>query len=218
VIQAVVCTALRIEARAVRRGWPGASVTLVGLRGKRVDRLPAGRSPVVLLGFAGGLEPRQRAGDVVVATRIVGTDSVIELPAAQGILSEFRRAGIAASAGPILCSDHIVRGRERARLIGTAQAVDMESAAVALAVGPERVSVVRVVVDTPSRGLLRASLFSGRRSWRALRNVAATLAATYEQLSEPVDHQELSSGTVENAVLEKSRTGATNTAGTTEEG
>jgi len=218
VTRAVVCTALRIEARAVRRGWPGASVTLVGLRGKRVDRLPTGRSPVVLLGFAGGLEPQQRAGDVVVATRIVGTDSVIELPAAQGVLSEIRRAGIAASAGPMLCSDHVVRGRERAKLIGSAQAVDMESAAVVQAAGPERVCVVRVVVDTPSRGLVRASLFSGRRSWRALRNVAATLAATYEQRGEPVDHQELRSGTVEIAVLEKSRTGATNTAGTTEEG
>lgn len=214
----VLCTALGVEARAVRKGWRGAEVTVVGMRGKRADRLPAGDSPVLLLGFAGGLELRQRAGDVVVATRIVGADSTTELPAAQRVLSNLRRAGIAASAGPMLCTDHIVRGRERARLVRTAQAVDMESAAVAHAAGAERVAVVRVIVDTPSRGLVRASLFSGRRSWRALRNVAAALATASDEPREPADHQESWSGTVEIVVREKSKSGVTNTAGPTEEG
>jgi hypothetical protein len=60
--------------------------------------------------------------------------------------------------------------------------VDMESAAVLAACGPERLVVVRVLIDTPQRGLLRASIFSGRRAKRALCAASAAMAAHYETI------------------------------------
>jgi len=141
---------------------------------------------VMLLGFCGGLDARQNPGDVVVATAIDDGSVVVDLPAAQEILDVLRGSGIAASGGILLCSKHIVRGRERAALAGRALAVDMESAALLAAVGPERLVVVRVVVDSPRQGLALASIFRGRRAWRVLRTVSAVAArATVAAMGPP---------------------------------
>ncbi|MGH8891259.1 MAG: hypothetical protein ACRDV3_16045 [Acidothermaceae bacterium] len=181
--------ALGIEARAVRRGWRGADVTVIGIGGKRLDSGPAASAsarPVVLFGFCGALDAARNPGDVVVATAIDDGSVIVDLPAAQDILGVLRRGGIAASGGIVFCSKHIVRGNERQTLAGRATAVDMESGPALAAVGANRLAVVRVVVDTPRHGLVRASLFSGRRVWRALREVGAALASGYEATDQRV--------------------------------
>lgn len=180
-----LCAALRIEAWALagaRRGdHRGDRVVVVGMRARRRDRLAglaAHDGAIVLLGFGGGLDRSQRAGDVVVATEIRHPGGRVPLPGAAALLASLRGAGQVASAGPIWCSPHIVRGSQRAALAEAeagAVAVDMESAAVAEACGADRLVVARVIVDTPERGLLLGCLFGGRRGWRALRAVGAAL-------------------------------------------
>ena len=62
-----VFAALRIEARAVRTGWPDADVATIGMRARRLQQLErlgrldldrAANGPVRLLGFGGGLDAR----------------------------------------------------------------------------------------------------------------------------------------------------------------
>lgn len=229
----LVCTALGIEARAVRSGRPDATVAVVGMRGRRVGAAArAAASPgspgVLLLGFGGGLRDGLVPGDVVVATAIDDGSAVVDLPAAEGVLGVLRRSGIAASAGVLYCSDHIVRGAERHALADRAIAVDMESAALLAAFGPRRLVVVRVIVDTPRQGLARASIFNGRRVWRALRTVAA-VAAMAPDGYEATDRRVSTSGNVDVAgratrasrasrVSQESLQAGAHVAGPTEEG
>ena len=172
-----LCTALAIEARALRSRHHG--VVVVGMRARHRDRLAtlaAAGGPVALVGFGGGLHPDQRAGDVVVATEIRHPGGRLALPGAPGLLARLRNAGVAASGGPIWSADHVVHGAQRATLASTgAVAVDMESAALAGACGADRLMVVRVLVDTPTCGLLLGCLLGGRRAYRALRDVGTTL-------------------------------------------
>jgi 4-hydroxy-3-methylbut-2-en-1-yl diphosphate reductase len=223
----LVCAAMAIEARAINAGWGGTEVTAIGIRARRLarpQRVATAAVPVVLLGFGGGLDPHQQAGDVVVATAIRNATTSLELAAAPGILGVLRRAGIAASAGPVWSSDHIVRGAERNRLAGQALVADMESARLAAAVGADQLVVVRVVVDTPRQGLVRASLTSGRRARQVLREVASALGAHYS----PADQRAPVSGTVEpaahgttaatTAAARSTAAATTKAASTTEEG
>jgi 4-hydroxy-3-methylbut-2-enyl diphosphate reductase len=179
---ALVCVALRFEARAVKAGWPDADLAVVGMRAAHLDRVASHDGPVILLGFGGGLRADQRPGDVVVATDVRDRDNRTHLPRAPEAREALRRAGLVASSGILWCSIVIVRGKSRAKLADLASAVDMESAAVLAACGPERLVVVRVLVDTPRQGLLRASIFSGRRARRALRSVSAALAPHYRTI------------------------------------
>jgi 4-hydroxy-3-methylbut-2-enyl diphosphate reductase len=178
-----LCAALRIEALALagRSRQVRNRVIVVGMRARRRDRLArlaAHDGPIVLVGFGGGLDRSQRAGDVVVATEIRHPGGQVPLPGAPALLASLRDAGLVASGGPIWCSTHIVRGSQRAALAAAgAVAVDMESAAVVEACGAERVVVARVIVDTPTRGLVLGCILGGRRAWRALRAVGDVLRA-----------------------------------------
>jgi hypothetical protein len=189
----LVCTALGIEARTVRKGWPHANLVVLGMRAPRLEPVTGHHGPVVLLGFGGGLSAGQQPGDVVVATEIRDVNGCVKLASGAKTLSVLRRAGIPASGGALWCSEAIVRGSVRDGLSRSAVAVDMESARVATACAADRLAVVRVIVDTPSRGLVRASIFGGRRAKRALRDVAAALAAELP----PTPIESITSGTVE---------------------
>ncbi|MFE7122312.1 1-hydroxy-2-methyl-2-butenyl 4-diphosphate reductase, partial [Streptomyces sp. NPDC057654] len=84
--------------------------------------------------------------------------------------------------GPLVGSDHVVRGAERAALhTAGAIAVDMESAATlraATRAGPRPVAAVRVIVDAPEHELVRiGTLRGGISAFRVLRTV---LPAFYE--------------------------------------
>lgn len=178
-----VCAALRVEAwaaRRARRRRPGVQVVRVGMRGSRLARpgaLPRPASRVLLAGFAGGLHPGLRPGDVVVASEIrAGDGRVVRCPRSAELLETLRAAGVDAVSGPLASSDHIVRGAERAALAASGViAVDMESAPLAAALAgtpdaePGVLDVVRVIVDTPQRGLLRAAVLDGVAAYRTLR-------------------------------------------------
>ena len=107
----------------------------------------------------------------------------MRLPKAREAREALRRAGLAASSGIVWCSDVIVHGAARAKLAEFASVVDMESAPILAACSPDRLVVVRVLVDTPQRGLVRASVLNGRRAKRALSSASAALAAHYETIS-----------------------------------
>lgn len=176
----LVCVALRVEAHAVRAAWPDAEVAVVGIGAKRLPAPAALRDRDVLLaGFGGALVPGLATGDVVVASEIRSPDgATLAIAAHDRLLGTLRSAGLTAIAGPLLSSPKLVRGSERARLAASgAIAVDMESGPLALLCDPSRFTVLRVIVDTPARGLVAASVLGGVRAYRTLRRAAR--AATW---------------------------------------
>ncbi|TYK47810.1 1-hydroxy-2-methyl-2-butenyl 4-diphosphate reductase [Actinomadura decatromicini] len=155
----VVCAALGLEARAVRRGLTGMPVVVVGYRARRADRLPGDRAALVVVGFGGALDERLRPGDVLVADEIRAADpGVRPVPcgAPRLLAEELIRDGLSVQVGPLVTTGRVVRGRERAIWAAQgARVADMESAVVAAQAGGRPVAAVRVVVDGPGRPLLR---------------------------------------------------------------
>lgn len=151
----VVCAALRIEARAVRRGLTRTPVVVVGYRARCAARLPGACAALVTVGFGGALDERLRPGDVLVADEIRGPGGTAAPCSAPRLLAEeLIRDGLSAQVGPLVTTDHVVRGRERALLAAQgARAVDMESALVAERAGGLPVAALRVVVDGPRHPL-----------------------------------------------------------------
>ncbi|HEY7488310.1 MAG TPA: hypothetical protein VH912_27960 [Streptosporangiaceae bacterium] len=173
----VVCAALGIEARALRRGLaPGTPVVRIGYRARLAGRLPD-YATLVIAGFGGALTTDLHPGDVVVATEIHGTDEVMPCAAAPTLVAEFRDDGLPAVAAPLLTTDHIVRPAEFGALAATgARAVDMESALVAADAAGRPVAAVRVIVDTPDHPLPRpGTLWHGTAAWRTLRRLGPPL-------------------------------------------
>ncbi|NDU77074.1 1-hydroxy-2-methyl-2-butenyl 4-diphosphate reductase [Actinomadura sp. DSM 109109] len=167
----VVCTALGMEARAVRRGLTRTPVVVVGYRARRADRLPAACAALVVAGFGGALDERLRPGDVLVADEIrgaAGSGKAVPCAAPHLLAGELIRDGLSAQVGPLVTAGRVVRGAERALLAAQgARLADMESALVAERAGPLPVAAVRVVVDGPRHplwhpGIVRRGL-AGRR-------------------------------------------------------
>lgn len=126
---------------------------------------------VISTGVAGGLAPQLRAGDLVIADRLLmesdGTgafESVnVEAEIVQLAHGAMRRAGLTAAAGPMLTARRVLSSvadkREAHRRSG-ALAVDMESAAIAaeMAPGAAPFLCVRAIVDAASDELPGAEL------------------------------------------------------------
>lgn len=171
----VVCAPLRLEARNLRSGLGRGTVLRTGLGPRRSVRAGAslqrrGFDALAVVGVGGALAEGLRPGDVVVATEIRGGRQAIRCPSAELLAADLRKCGFRTHTGPITTTDHVVGGRERADLAATgALAVDMESAALAEVAGERPVAVVRVVVDTPSRPLLRP--LTARSGWAAMRTL-----------------------------------------------
>ena len=151
----VVCAALRIEARAVRRGLTRTPVVVVGYRARRAARLPDACAALVTVGFGGALDERLRPGDVLVADEIRGPGGTAVPCAAPHLLAgELIRDGLSVQVGPLITTDRVVRGAERAALAARgARVADMESALVAARGGGLPAAAVRVVVDGPRHPL-----------------------------------------------------------------
>ncbi|TDC82741.1 1-hydroxy-2-methyl-2-butenyl 4-diphosphate reductase [Actinomadura sp. 7K507] len=152
----VVCAALRMEARAVRRGLARTPVVVVGYRARHADRLPGSCAALVTVGFGGALDERLRPGDVLVADEIRGGPGTEPVPcsAPRLLAGELIRDGLGVQVGPIVTTDHVVRGAERAFWAAQgARAADMESAAVAARARSRPVAAVRVIVDGPGHPL-----------------------------------------------------------------
>ncbi|MGI5202709.1 hypothetical protein ACQEU6_14200 [Spirillospora sp. CA-108201] len=167
----VVCAALGMEARAIRRGLTRTPVVVVGYRARRADRLPAACAALVVAGFGGALDERLRPGDVLVADEIREDGScgkAVPCAAPHLLAEEMIRDGLSAQVGPLVTTDRLVRGAERALLAAQgARLADMESALVAERAGTLPVAAVRVVVDGPRHplrhpGIVRRGL-AGRR-------------------------------------------------------
>lgn len=159
----VICAALRIEARAVRRGLPssarGVRVIRTGLGPRRAARA-AGRLPehaaLAVTGFGGALDVGLRPGDVLVATEVRFGERVYPCAAARPIAERLALVGLYTRTGPLLTSPHLVTGGERLRLAAAGvRAVDMETGPLAAVAAGRPFVAVRVIVDTPAVPLLR---------------------------------------------------------------
>jgi 4-hydroxy-3-methylbut-2-enyl diphosphate reductase len=179
----VVATALRIEARALRRGLRGLHVLRTGMGPERAraaaPRLLAEAAPAVALaGLCGALDPALEPGALVVASELRQDGGAVLPLEPSPICAALERVGLEAHVGPLISVDHVVRGAERERLHQSgAIAADMESAWLARAAALRPLAVLRVVLDAPGHELLRlASLRNLRRALRGLREATPALA------------------------------------------
>jgi 4-hydroxy-3-methylbut-2-enyl diphosphate reductase len=180
----VVATALRVEARALRRGLPGIRVLRTGVgpgraRAAALRLLRDGAPAVALAGLCGALDPELAPGDIVVASELRGAATGGVTLEARGVCQALARVGLSARVGPLVTVGHVVRGAERGRLgADGAIAVDMESAWLAAGAGQRPLAVLRVVLDAPRHELLRpAFLRNLPRALRRLREAAPALAS-----------------------------------------
>ena len=187
----LVCSPLRLEARAVRRGMPGpanASVRVTGYgpaRSRRQARALANADfgALAIAGVGGGLTDDLSPGDLVVGTEVSDGQHTTRCAAAPLLAGELRRAGLPATAGPVVTVDRLaLSAAARQQLAaGGALVADMESAPLAAAAGDRPVAVLRAVSDTPARPLLRPGIVTGGlaalRSLRAASPVLAQWAA-----------------------------------------
>ncbi|MDJ0382626.1 1-hydroxy-2-methyl-2-butenyl 4-diphosphate reductase [Streptomyces sp. G-G2] len=197
----LIACALRIEEVALRsrrhRDAPeGNAVLRTGMGPRAAERSviraladPRMRGAAVLAtGFCAGLVPGTHPGDLVVATETVDPRGTVTGVGTARLAEALARAvpGRTVHTGPLIGSDHVVRGQERARLRATgAIAVDMESAATLWTAaqlgdpaGPRPVAAVRVIVDAPEHELVRIGTVRGGIS--AFRVLRAVLPAFYE--------------------------------------
>jgi 4-hydroxy-3-methylbut-2-enyl diphosphate reductase len=180
----VVAAALRAEYAALRGQVGGATLERCGMGLTRVHqwlpRLEAlAPDAVVVAGVAGGLSPELQAGDIIVASEVRDVTGRTVMRAAGPLVAELRNRGFRVHTGPMISTDHIVNGPERAKLAETgALAVDMESAAIVRAMKSSGVpvAVVRVIVDTAHVPLNRLStVTSGARALATLRKIGPSL-------------------------------------------
>ena len=185
----LVVTPLRLERTAVRGGLRGALVVRSGMGAARAAS--AARSlahlpfeALAVAGFCGATAGHLLPGEVVVASEVRGPDGA-RLCETERIVAALGASGIERiHVGPVACADHVVRGAERGRLAAEgALAADMESAWLAPAALGRPLAVVRVVLDTPARGLLRPATVCGAASaWRTLRRLAPALTLWAEDV------------------------------------
>jgi len=182
----VVCSPLRLEARAARRGiGPDGEVLRTGYGPARTaaaaERLRGVTfKALVVAGVGGGLTADQRPGDLVVGAQVGldGTAAGQSCPSAPLLAGELRRAGLRATAGKIVTVDHLVRAGQARRLAGEgALAADMESAMLLDGAAGRPAVVVRAISDTPSRPLLSPwAVPGGIAALRSLRLAGPALA------------------------------------------
>ena len=178
VMRLLVCTALGIEARAVRSG--GVDVTRVGMGPRRARRAAdriADFEALAVVGFGGAASTTVRPGDVVVASEVRSGARTIPCPWAASLIALLRRDCATVVPGPLATVDRIVNRRELTRLAAEGvTAVDMESFPLVEAAAGRPFAAVRVIVDTPDHPLLRpATARAGFRARRRLRVIGPAL-------------------------------------------
>jgi 4-hydroxy-3-methylbut-2-en-1-yl diphosphate reductase len=182
----IVCSPLRPEARAVRRGiGADGQVLRTGYGAARAataaDRLRGVTfKAMAIAGTGGGVSADQQPGDLVVGTQIsrIGSATSVACPSAPLLAAELRRAGLRADAGKIVTVDHLFAHGQRERLVGEgALAADMESAMLLDGAAGRPAVVVRAISDTPRRPLLSPwAVPGGIAALRSLRLAGPALA------------------------------------------
>lgn len=178
----LVCAPTGIEARALRAGLGADAVCHTGFGPRRsartVTRLALRNfDSLAVAGIGGGLAPASRSGEVVVGGELRGVHGTIHCRFAPQLVEELQQEGLQARCGPIVTTDHVVHGAERAELARTgALAVDMESAELARAAAGRPLVVARVLLDTPREPLpLAATPRRLRQALAGLRLLSASL-------------------------------------------
>ncbi|MGH3208987.1 MAG: 4-hydroxy-3-methylbut-2-enyl diphosphate reductase [Trebonia sp.] len=178
----LVLAPLRLEANAVRRGLtnPASHVLHTGMGATRA-RKSAGKSQprpfgaMVVMGTAAGLSADLSPGDLVVASEVTDGETTVELPGADLLAAELRRAGLTARAGRLITVQKLVKSSERLRLAADGYlAADMETAALLGASHGRPMAVIRAVSDAGlDLGTLRPGMISGGiAALRSLRKAA----------------------------------------------
>lgn len=187
----LIACALGIERLALRGGPGGAAgpvtVLRTGMGPQAAERAVARAlgedealrdAAVIATGFCAGLAPGMHPGDLVVADETRDGAGRTECVGAELLAKELARLAPrrVIHTGPLVGSDHVVRGAERRALHAAgALATDMESAATlrsAVRAGSRPVAAVRVVVDAPEHELVRiGTLRGGISAFRVLRTV-----------------------------------------------
>jgi 4-hydroxy-3-methylbut-2-enyl diphosphate reductase len=183
----LVCSPLRFEARAVRRGLGGAVGSGLAERGAgqvRVTGYGPARSrrraaalageefgALVVAGVGGGLTDDLTPGDLVVGTEVSDGSTTITCPAAPLLAGELRRAGLPVRTGPVITVARLAGGPSRTELAaGGAIVADLESAYLAAAARGRPLAVLRAVSDTPARPVFSPGIITGGlAALRALR-------------------------------------------------
>jgi 4-hydroxy-3-methylbut-2-en-1-yl diphosphate reductase len=181
----VVVAPMEIEARALRRGAPEATVVRAGIGPRRARRAAAALADdparaLAVAGFGGALSGGLEPGDLVVASELRRRDGTVvaRCPGAGIIAGMLRRRGMCAHVGPVVSLRSPAAGAARAALGSTGALVaDMESAWLAPAARGRPFVVVRAVLDTAEHELWSpvATAAATRRALRALSASAAVL-------------------------------------------
>ena len=173
----LVLAPLRLEANAVRRGLanPASRVLHTGMGATRA-RKSAGKSKplsfgaMVVMGTAAGLSTDLSPGDLVVASEVTDGETTVELPGADLLAAELRRAGLSARAGRLITVQKLVKSAERLRLAADGYlAADMETAALLDAADGRPMAVIRAVSDA---GFGPGMVGGGIAALRSLRKAA----------------------------------------------
>jgi 4-hydroxy-3-methylbut-2-en-1-yl diphosphate reductase len=169
----VIVVALRTEALALSGHVDGAPLLRTGMGPRRVRRHSALLQAApgwCSAGVAGGLAPGLSTGEVLVADEITSAHGRVVIPDATVLAERLSRVGLSVRVGRLACSESVVHSAGRTQLAGGgALAVDMESWPLAELAGTRPFAVVRVVLDTTQRPLLRPG--TPLRAWRALRTL-----------------------------------------------
>jgi 4-hydroxy-3-methylbut-2-enyl diphosphate reductase len=173
-----------IEALALRRAAPQLCVRRTGV-GPARSRRAAERlrkepfAALAVAGLCGALDDGLAPGDLFVATELRAGEGTRVGVAWEALVASLASAGLPAVSGPLVSSDHPVRGAERHQLArSSARVVDMESAWLAESAAGRPFAVLRVVMDSPKHEVWRpSSLAHLLRALRTLRRAAPAIAA-----------------------------------------
>jgi 4-hydroxy-3-methylbut-2-en-1-yl diphosphate reductase len=181
----VLLAPMGMEARALHRGAPEATVVRIGIGPRRARRAAAALADVsaralAVAGFGGALCAELEPGDVVVASELRTRDGTVlaQCPGAGMIAGMLRRRGLRAHIGPVVSLRSPATGAARKALRDTGALIaDMESAWLAPAARERPFAVVRAVLDTAVHELWNpvATAAGTRRASGALSLSAAVL-------------------------------------------
>lgn len=181
---------MHIEARLVAWGARRAHVHRTGMgpvkaaaAADALPRLPGGA--LLVVGFCGALDNTLQPGEIVLADEVYVAEDEGHAPArvrcagVQALGEVLKDSGFAVTTAPIVCVGKLALGARRQELRRTgAIAVDMESAWLAPGAAQRPFAVVRIVLDTPDRELLRPQMVPvALRTCAALRRAAKALDA-----------------------------------------